>query len=151
MTTSATASRTWPTRATATRTGTRSTTARAPPLEHLTQPRRRVFPGGAPRRGRCVERRRDQEALEVLAPEQLQPLAVRLRLHALRDDLHAEVVRERDDRLDDLARADVGQHRDDQRAVDLQRVAGEAVQEAERRQAGAEVVELGGDAEPGPE
>ena len=66
---------------------------------------------------------------------------MRLRLDPLGDDLHAEVVGERDDRLDDVGRRLVLEHRHDEAAVELDRVAGEAVELAQRRGAEAEVVD----------
>jgi hypothetical protein len=92
------------------------------------------------------ERVREVKTLHLLAAEQAQPLQMRCRLDTLTDDLHPEVVSEADDRLHGRVRAWVGQHVDHEAVVDLQRVAGEPAQQAQRRRAGAEVVEVGPDA-----
>ncbi len=62
-------------------------------------------------------------------------------LHALGDDLEAEVVAEVDRRADDDQVTLVAQHRRDERAVDLQLVDRHLAQVGERRVAGAEVVD----------
>ena len=72
------------------------------------------------------------EALGELAAQQLEVVELGVGLDALRDHLEPEVVREADERLDDLEGAGLDAHPDHQRAVDLHRVAREAVQEPER-------------------
>ena len=112
-------------------------------------PGRRAGPGALEQVPDLVgrERRGEVEALGVLAAQRLQLVQVGGGLHALRDHLHAEAVRQPDDRLDDLQGARVVQHVEHEPAVDLERVAREAVQEAQGRRARAEVVEMSVDAE----
>src|SRR5262245_12834100 len=79
-------------------------------------------------------------ALRVFAAELIELDRVGIGLRALRYDLHAEVVRHRDDRAQDhrpLALAG-GTH---ERLVDLDSVEREALKIRERRMAGAEIVE----------
>ena len=69
-----------------------------------------------------------------------------VRLDALRDDLEAEVVRQRHDRPHDRRVAAVGGHARDERAVDLERLRGHGLELPERRVADAEVVDRDPDA-----
>jgi hypothetical protein len=90
------------------------------------------------RRHRAAE----EETLHLVAIVLLEEGALRLGLHALRDDAEMQAVAERDDRLGDDAvvgragRLDVAH----ERAVDLHRVDRQPPQVAEARVAGAEVV-----------
>src|SRR5690242_15445018 len=91
-------------------------------------------------------RLREEEALAVIAAEAAQQLELVVVLHSLRDGAETEALREADDRADDLLAAVLLEDRADEGAIDLQCVAGETPEEAERRVAGAEVVDLRPDA-----
>src|SRR4029450_391886 len=98
--------------------------------DHYTAARRLARNADRVKQRRCVlgtQRRADVEALGELAAEELEVVELRRRLDALGEHLEAEVVREADERLDDLERARLDAHPDNQRAVDLHRVAREAV------------------------
>ena len=79
-------------------------------------------------------------ALRIFAAELVELDRVRIRLGALRHHVHAEIVRERDDRAQDhRPRAlVVGAH---ERLIDLDGVERKALKVGERRMAGAEIVE----------
>src|SRR6266851_3794732 len=67
-------------------------------------------------------------------------------LDALGDDLEAEAMRHRDDRVRDREAARIGRDLAHERDVDLEAVDGEALQVREVREAGAEVVDAERDA-----
>jgi len=80
----------------------------------------------------------------VVVAEELELLA---RLDALGDDVELERPGEGDDRLGDRRVVRGGRDLADEGAVDLERVGGEEPERAERRVAGAEVVDRDADAE----
>ncbi len=84
----------------------------------------------------------------MVAAERAQALELAFRLDALGNDAHTERAGHADDRLDDRAVAvAVLAQAHDERAVDLQAVERIALQVAQRRVAGAEVIEQQPDAE----
>src|ERR1700687_1252041 len=83
----------------------------------------------------------EQVTLRPRAAQAAQRRDLLLGLDALGDDLDAEPLAEHEDGLDDLDLAVVGGHRLYERAIDLERVDRQLVQVAERRIAGAEVVD----------
>ena len=90
---------------------------------------------------RAFLRLRDQKALHVVHADFLQR-AQRIRvLDPFRHAAHAQVARQRDDRLDDRDIGRMRAHRADELAVDLQRIGGKRLQVLERRVARAEIVE----------
>ena len=93
------------------------------------------------------DRRGVEEALRLRAAELDEDLGLALGLHALGHHLQAEPAGEADDAGDDRDVVAVGVELGRERAVDLHRVDGEAAQVAERRVAGAEVVDREADAE----
>src|SRR5438552_13921949 len=88
-----------------------------------------------------IDRLGEVEALRVRAAQLAQPLDLLGGLDALDDDALAEVLRERDDGGENVRAARIERVLREERAVDLHGINGEAVQVAERRVAGAEVVE----------
>src|SRR5918993_1037120 len=88
-----------------------------------------------------------QIALDRVATELPHALEILGGLDALRGDRHPEAFRELDDRLDDRDVFGPGARLTDEAAVDLQLVEDRLVQIADRRIAGAEVVERDADAE----
>ena len=100
----------------------------------------------APRRAASVIalgglRARVEVALRAIAAELAQALLLLARLDALGDDRQPDGVGHVDRRLDDRAVVGVAVDAGDERAVDLEHVEREALEVAERRVAGAEVVE----------
>ena len=102
-----------------------------------------VMPGAGRRPLRRRPRLREQETLAPLATHLHQVLALLAGLDAFGDDLHAEGVRQREHGPHDRGAAAVaaGVQRAHERAVDLERMQGEAVQVAQRGIAGAEIVQ----------
>ena len=93
-----------------------------------------------PHRGVGIHRLAEGEALGVFAAELIQLNGIRICFRAFRDHVHAEVVRERDDRAQDhRPRALAGGAHE--RLVDLDGVEREALQIGQRGMAGAEIVE----------
>ena len=76
-----------------------------------------------------------------------QEVHLRLRLDALGGHGHAERLRHRDDRRDDRSAAVIGFDFREEAAVDLQVIDREFAQVAQRRVAGAKVIERDGDVE----
>ena len=87
------------------------------------------------------ERAAEQEALRVVAADHPQRLELGRRLEPFGHRGEPERVRERDDRLDDARVFVVAPEPVDEAAVDLERRHREPLQVAERRVAGAEVVD----------
>ena len=87
------------------------------------------------------QRPREEVALRVVAAEAAQLGELGLVLDPLGDHVERERPGHADDRLDDRRPLLLDAERVDERAVDLQRVEGEAVEVGERGVAGAEVVE----------
>src|SRR5260370_32550728 len=92
-----------------------------------------------PHRGIGVHRLAEGKALRVFAAELIELDRVRIGLRAFGDDVHAEVVGERDDRFQDhRARAAAGGSHEG--LVDLDGVERKALQIGERGMAGAEII-----------
>src|SRR5207253_2490240 len=87
-----------------------------------------------------IDRLGEVEALRVRAAQLAQSLDLLGSLDALDDDALAEVLRERDDGGENVRAARIERVLREERAVDLDGINREAVQVAERRVAGAEVV-----------
>src|SRR4051812_3108212 len=83
-------------------------------------------------------RRREEEALRLVAAERDQLDELRLVLDSLGDDSQAERVRHADHGRDDRVVAGVAAEAVDERPVDLHGVDGEALQVRERRVASTE-------------
>ena len=81
------------------------------------------------------------EPLYVFAVQRSQHRLLRLRLHSFGHGFHPQVVGQGDDGFDDGGVLAVRADPRNERPVDLEGVEGEAVQIAERRVAGAEVVQ----------
>ena len=121
-------------------------------VEPLAGPQRVAAAAGVVRAGQpgdeAVERHRaaDAEALRHVAVEALQAVQHLVGLHAFGDHLHAQVVAEVDDGPHDHFVLLVEQHVGHEAAVDLQLAHRQVAQVAERRVAGAEVVDRQPDA-----
>src|SRR4051794_3608984 len=88
----------------------------------------------------CGHRLAVEEALHVFAAELLELESVGFRLGTLRDDIHAEIMGERDDRAqDDTAVA--GAAAAHEGLIDLDGIEGKALQVGERGITRAEIVE----------
>src|SRR5262249_54698195 len=86
-----------------------------------------------------VHRLAASKALPVFAAELVELDRIRIRLRAFCDDVHAEVVGERDDRLQDHRPVPAARGADEG-LVDLQGVERETLQIGQRGMAGAEIV-----------
>src|SRR5207244_10754455 len=84
---------------------------------------------------------REEEALAELAAELLEERQLRAGLDALGEHLLVERLAELEDGAHDLAAVALARHAVDERAVDLERIDGQRRQVAQRRIAGAEVVD----------
>ena len=80
-----------------------------------------------------VDRLREVETLGVGAAQLAQPLDLLRGLDSLDDDALAKILRERDDGGENIRAARIERIPREERAIDLDRVDGEAVQVAERR------------------
>eukprot|EP01136_Pigoraptor_vietnamica_P033089 Opistho-1_new@95611 len=92
--------------------------------------------------------RREQEALDLVAAGALQEIALRHRLHTLGDHAQPQRTRHLDHRLRDAGIALVTRQALDEAAVDLELLDRKALQVAEARIAGAEIVDRELHAEP---
>ena len=88
-----------------------------------------------------IERFREQITLTVLALQRSQLIQLLLTFDTFSHNLHSEIARERNDRLDDLKVLIGIINAGDERTIDLQRVDREPVQITQRRVSSAEIVD----------
>ena len=88
-----------------------------------------------------------EEPLRLAAAKPHQLGHLRFRFDAFRDHMGAQRLRERDDAFHDGGLRTAVRQAGDERLIDLERVHGKAVEMAQRRKPGAEVVEIDLDAE----
>lgn len=91
--------------------------------------------------------RREEVALAEEASEFFEGFTLRRLLDALGEDVDFPLLAQREEQLDDVAAGAVGEHVPDEKAVDLQKVDGDAAQLRERECAGSVVIDGGVDAE----
>ena len=121
----------------------RRTGAGAPQIARPASPRLRQR-----RRRRAVDRLADQPALDLAAAEPAHAVIFAARLRPFGDRRHAERIRHRDDRADDRdALRRIARRAAHEAAIDLDGREAALAQIAERRAAGAEIVERDAHAE----